>query len=105
MAKTNDVCLAMRQARISDAESKAGTYFCLHCCPYEVCLIGNKAEPSRIIQEAVVILDARGLDNKEIATVLNISARTVQRRLRQTRIISPSIKLPSARKIAGESLR
>ena len=89
MSKEDDICQAMRNAGITDADSQNGVDFCVNRCPHPHCIVfesggelprGNTARYSRLF--LAKRMHADGYSAEEIARVLNKSIRTVQRYLR-----------------------
>ena len=83
------ICDAMKEAGITDPESMAGIEFCLDC-PYPSGCIVLEDTPEKTIERAGKVniakfLSNRGKNNKEIAEILGVSRRTVQRYLRRLR--------------------
>ena len=81
-------CPAMIDAGIDDPESEEGKTFCTESCPYERCIVfehlaeENPANVRKKIRAAEAKrLEKLGKLNEEIASILRVSVRTVERYL------------------------
>lgn len=81
-----DVCQAMKDANISDPESQEGIDFCLEKCPYPECAMVSRYYKTgnirRVRRKKARELQAEGLIASEIAVVMELSKRTIERYLR-----------------------